>query len=565
MLTGGPNTLRAHPRRLLALALATALALSVLAWEAPTGRAATPEVLLGRGSVGEFQGVRGDDFIAWQQNTRKDPGQYDVYAQPIAGGGRFKVNARGTSAANGGIEGDLLVYQEFEGDRSDLWFFDLTARSRSAPPRGVNTPQWEYWPSISGQHLLFGRLSGNGNRRIVLFELDTGDSRVLDKLRGAGSFLAPGQVNGDWATWSRCPADGRCDVIRYRISSGTEETLPNPGREQKASSIAPDGTVYFARAKGACGRGVRLISFPLGGPETEMWRLPSGDDIGSTHIYVDPDGELTVYFDHYDCDQAAVSDVWEMVESGAVRLSVDVQGNGRVTGPGIDCGSDCTESYDVGTVVTLTATAEATSSFTGWTGACTGSGTSCTVTMSEARSVTATFGARPSLTVSKSGTGTVTSSPAGISCGNDCTETYPAGTVVTLTADPSNGSTFAGWSGACSGTNPTCQVTMDASKAVTATFVATPRVTLDVEKLGSGSGTVTGPGINCGGNCSETYDVGTVVTLTADAANGSTFIGWSANCPPTTPTSCQVTMDVSKTVTATFDVTPGRSVRSALG
>ena len=68
------------------------------------------------------------------------------------------------------------------------------------------------------------------------------------------------------------------------------------------------------------------------------------------------------------------------------------------------------------------------------------------------------------------GSGTVTSTPAGIDCGTDCSESYDYGTEVTLSAVAATGSTFAGWSGAnCSGTG-SCVVTMDAAKSVTATF-----------------------------------------------------------------------------------------------
>jgi large repetitive protein len=68
------------------------------------------------------------------------------------------------------------------------------------------------------------------------------------------------------------------------------------------------------------------------------------------------------------------------------------------------------------------------------------------------------------------GTGTVTSSPSGISCGSTCSKSYSSGTVVTLTATPSSGSTFAGWSGGgCSGTG-SCKVTLSSSIKVTATF-----------------------------------------------------------------------------------------------
>ncbi len=73
------------------------------------------------------------------------------------------------------------------------------------------------------------------------------------------------------------------------------------------------------------------------------------------------------------------------------------------------------------------------------------------------------------VTTGGTGTGSVTSAPAGIDCGLDCSETYGHGTVVTLTAAPAVGSMFTGWSGACTGTG-SCIVTMDAAKAVTATF-----------------------------------------------------------------------------------------------
>ena len=81
------------------------------------------------------------------------------------------------------------------------------------------------------------------------------------------------------------------------------------------------------------------------------------------------------------------------------------------------------------------------------------------------------------LTVNKTGTGSgrVTSSPAGIICGSDCTETYSVGTVVTLTGVPSSGSTFAGWSGSgCSGMG-TCSITINTNTTVTGNFTIAGR------------------------------------------------------------------------------------------
>jgi hypothetical protein len=75
------------------------------------------------------------------------------------------------------------------------------------------------------------------------------------------------------------------------------------------------------------------------------------------------------------------------------------------------------------------------------------------------------------LTVTRAGagSGTVTSTPAGISCGSTCAASFTSGAVVTLTATVASGSTFSGWSGACSGT-ATCVVTLGAARSVTATF-----------------------------------------------------------------------------------------------
>ena len=160
------------------------------------------------------------------------------------------------------------------------------------------------------------------------------------------------------------------------------------------------------------------------------------------------------------------------------------------------------------------------------------------------------------LTVSKagSGSGSVTSSPAGIDCGATCSASFAQGTSVTLTATADAGSTFTGWSGACTGTG-TCVLTMDTDHSVTATFdVASITHQVSVSKAGSGSGSVTSSpsGIDCGATCSASFAQGTSVTLTATADAGSTFTGWSGACTGTG--TCTVTMDQERAVTATFDV-----------
>ena len=168
--------------------------------------------------------------------------------------------------------------------------------------------------------------------------------------------------------------------------------------------------------------------------------------------------------------------------------------------------------------------------------------------------LSATIDRLATLTVSPAGTGagSVTSIPAGVDCGFDCTEDYLHGTTVTLTATAAAGSTFSHWSDAGSGTASTCDVTMDAAKSVTATFTRN-RHALDVTKDGTGGGTVTSDpaGVDCGSDCAQDYDEGTVVTLDASPAAGSVFDGWGGACGGTSAT-CDVALSAPRSATATF-------------
>jgi uncharacterized repeat protein (TIGR02543 family) len=180
--------------------------------------------------------------------------------------------------------------------------------------------------------------------------------------------------------------------------------------------------------------------------------------------------------------------------------------------------------------------------------------------MTAAQSVTATFNINTyTLSVSKSGngSGTVTSSPLGIDCGATCSANFSYNTLVTLTAAPATGSTFTGWSGACTGTG-TCNVTMTAAQSVTATFTLNTYA-LSVSKSGTGLGTVTSSplGIDCGATCSASFNYNTAVTLTAAPGAYSTFAGWSGACTGTG--TCVVTMTEVRSVTATFDLLPNHA------
>lgn len=236
-------------------------------------------------------------------------------------------------------------------------------------------------------------------------------------------------------------------------------------------------------------------------------------------------------------------------------------GTGLVTSStgGITCGTTCVSApLPGGTTITLSATPDARMTFTGWSGTGCAGTAPCTLTPTANTVITATFSqiiATPSLTVTLAGTGqgTITSSPVGISCPTTCTSQFPNGTTITLSAAPQAGTTFSGWSGACTGTGP-CVITLNGNTTITATFTI-PTVT--IQKIGTGLITSNPAGISCDPTCTAGFAPGTTVTLTA-ASTGTPFTGWSgAGCSGTG--SCTFTMTGNTVVTASFGTTSSSS------
>lgn len=279
-----------------------------------------------------------------------------------------------------------------------------------------------------------------------------------------------------------------------------------------------------------------------------------------------------------------------VVDLGAYEFQTPVQtltlhgvgsGVGEVlsTPGGVNClvdagvaSGDCTAVFVAGSLITLTATADVASLFTGWTGCDGVTGAVCSVTLSASRSVTATFQALRTLGVggAGNGAGSVNSAPAGIACtlsagapSGDCSEAFVDGEVVALTASAAPSSHFSGWSGCDSVAGASCTVTMNAPKAVVATFTALR--TLVVNGAGDGDGSVSSDpaGVACtftagasAGDCAEPFLDGTIVTLTATAASGSTFTGWSGACSGSNPVVAVTLTLVNKSCTAGFARNP---------
>ena len=163
------------------------------------------------------------------------------------------------------------------------------------------------------------------------------------------------------------------------------------------------------------------------------------------------------------------------------------------------------------------------------------------------------------LTVTKSGqgTGTVTSSPAGISCPSTCTAAYPSGAQITLTRTVGANSVFKGWSGACpSTTAATCTVTLDGDTSVGAQFAATtlvhPAIDNDPDNNPFTGFQTTSITLNGGTVCSQTgvgfrscndvtVEVGAQVTFVSSTFDDR-FVQWDGGpCSGSTSSTCTFT------------------------
>ncbi len=171
----------------------------------------------------------------------------------------------------------------------------------------------------------------------------------------------------------------------------------------------------------------------------------------------------------------SVIEIWEPLVKLTVIKNPTGSGTGEVkcdTGSGPEA---CKAKYAEGTELTVSAAPNAGSqltsiSATASAGSCAAS--PCTFTLNEDSEVFVKFDlVKHKLTVKKSGEGAVTSNPVGINCGKTCEATYNEGAKVKLTAAPATGWALGEWSGACTGTAATCEVTIAAAAEATATFV----------------------------------------------------------------------------------------------
>ena len=292
------------------------------------------------------------------------------------------------------------------------------------------------------------------------------------------------------------------------------------------------------------------------GDVADVSSLVRGQDL-SPKVSADANGKVTVVWVHYgDGPSYIMARRGSVTTKRSFSLTVNYDGTGRIVSypSGIDCEPACNSKFMEGQEIVLSATPGPGSYFSGWSGSCSGKG-NCTLSMTGDKLVTATFKPLADsyiLSVMLDGPGLVTSNPVGINCGATCSGIFSKGAKVSLSAIPSTGNYFYGWTGACSGSGA-CTVSMDGAKTIGAVFTATPpplNHNLIIKKTGFGTVVSVPAGINCGSECNSRFVDGSAVIMSAQPEYGYTFTGWGDACSGTG--ACELSMNSDKSVSANF-------------
>jgi hypothetical protein len=226
-------------------------------------------------------------------------------------GRTIRVNPPGTTAETGGIDRRWLVLQIAHRGRSRLARYDLRTHRLGYLPAFVNGAAWLWRPDIDGRRILYGAIVP-GHAQILRYEIRVADLkrrtvRTLVRLDGHADYAAPGQLQGNWATWVACP-DNVCNVWRENLSTGHAAPVPDPdyvAHSQFGPAVDRHGTVFFGRAHTPCGNAeIRRWD---GRHDTRVLRLPAQTAFQYAYL---AKASHTLYFDLVGCARTARSDIY---------------------------------------------------------------------------------------------------------------------------------------------------------------------------------------------------------------------------------------------------------------
>ena len=253
--------------------------------------------------VDETYGAASDTWLVFTRNSVAHPKDYALYSQLLTGGPVVRVNPLRTRGYPGSIEGSSLIYQQVNRGQSDIRMYDLDTQTRSLPPAGINTSQWEYEVSMTPDWILFVR-SGNGSDRVMLYDRAGQTFEQIGSVdwnRRHTAAIYDAQVNGQYAAWTRCTSRSACQVKRRDLTTATTTGVPTKATKvDYASSVGADGTVFYARSGRNCGASVRLRAYTLAGADSLLVEFKDGVDVLSSNTYSGTTAD-DVYYAKFPC------------------------------------------------------------------------------------------------------------------------------------------------------------------------------------------------------------------------------------------------------------------------
>ena len=272
---------------------------------APAGAVSAPQRILA-GPEDQLLASENAAYMIWTQSSESSPNRYHAYERVRATNEVFRLNPRGTRGYAGGIDPDQdrAIYQQIDGQASDLFTIDLGTLRRIKLPVPINTGRWEWGPRISNAFFLFAR-DAPLKTTIFLYDRAAKTMERLVSLDLMKYYVAPGAVGERYATWSVC-GPRTCNAFIRDTDADSTRKIPAPDGKPRYAPIVDEaeGLVYFVRSGPTCGSTVRIMRLALadlGAAPVGLLTLPVGVDVGGQMSLEHVGARVDLWFSRYRC------------------------------------------------------------------------------------------------------------------------------------------------------------------------------------------------------------------------------------------------------------------------